>query len=1000
MSKQEFRLPVGGRIERDQSLDFSFNNRRMTGFAGDTLASAMLANGIHLVGRSFKYHRPRGILSAGVEEPNAWVQLGSGGHEEPNVAATVAELYPGLEAHSPNCWPSLEFDLGAVNDRISSLLVPGFYYKTFMNPPKLWPRYERALRRMAGLGTLPGCADGETYDEQNEQTDVLIVGGGPAGIAAALAASRAGARVILAESDREFGGALLFDSAEIDGLPADHWIAQSLSELRANPRVRVLPRTTIFGYYDHNYLVGLERLTDHLPPDARSGKRQRLWQIRARQVITATGAHERPLVFADNDRPGIMLASAARAYLNRYAVAIGRRPVLFTNNDSAYTTALDLSRAGIGGLTIVDCREDPGDVSSKAIDAGIEVITGAVVAGTRGRKRISQVHVEDVPDAKGRASAATREIDCDCLLVSGGWSPVVHLFSQSGGKLHYDEAQACFIPGESPQAVSAAGAGNGNFSLASCLSDGYANGLSTAESCGYPATSEKPPVTSESHSALQLVPLWSVPSSQSGAKQFVDYFNDVTSSGIALAVREGYESVEHLKRYTTTGMGLEQGKTGNINALAALAAETGAHIPEVGTTTYRPPYTPVTFGALAASRTGDLYRPLRKTPIDSWHEQAGAVFENFGLWRRPQYYPRPDLDMTQTVDAEVGAVRNGIGMVDISTLGKIHLAGPDVAEFLNRLYPNRWDTLQPGRCRYGVMTREDGMVFDDGVVARLDANNYHMTTTTGGAAAVYHWMNDLLQNDWPELQVYMTSITTQWAAVAIAGPRSRAFIQQLSHDIDFSHQAFPFMSVAEGQVCGIPSRVFCVSFTGEDSFEVNVPARYGLALWERLLASGNGNSPVPFGLDAMDLLRMEKGHFIIGRDTDGTATLEDLGLQKLIKLDKPQFLGKRSLQLEEIRRSDRPQLVGLVSSTDRVLPEGGQLVEKFQAGQFQRPEGHVTSSGLSPTLRKPIALAMLNGGLRRIGESLEVYSLGQVYPVTVTSPHFYDPESLRLRQTA
>ena len=998
MRNQHYRLPTGGRIDRAQPLRFSFNGRTMTGYAGDTLASALLANGVHLVGRSFKYHRPRGILSAGVEEPNAWVQLGQGGHEEPNVAATTAELFDGLEARSPNCWPSVEFDLGAINDRIASLLVPGFYYKTFMNPRRLWPRYERAIRRMAGLGTLPNGPDSEDYDEANAHTDILVIGGGPTGLAAALAASRSGARVILADADREFGGLLMSDRAEIDNMPAEQWVSTMLKELQQNARVRILSRTTIFGYYDHNFLVGLEKRTDHLAPADRDGKRQRLWQIRAQQVIVATGAHERPLVFADNDRPGIMLAASARTYLNRYAVLPGRNPVLFTNNDSAYATAIDLVQAGARVNAVIDARTEIGAAAQAAIDAGIDVIPGSAVVATRGGKRINRVQIGSPGKVAASDTAPAHWLDCDCLLVSGGWSPVVHLFSQAGGRLRYDVESACFVPGDSPQSVSVAGAAHGEFPLTQGLSGGYRAGLAVVESCGYTPTSKPAPVSAEQRSEAALIPLWSVPAQQPDAKKFVDYFNDVTTSGIALAVREGYVSVEHLKRYTTAGMGLEQGKTGNINALAVLAAETGTAIHDVGTTTYRPPYTPVTFGALAASRKGGLYKPLRKTPMDGWHEQAGAVFENFGLWRRPQYYPRPDLGMDQAVAEEVRAVRENVGMVDISTLGKIHLCGPDVAEFLNRLYPNRWDTLQAGRCRYGVMTKEDAMVFDDGVVARIDSMNYHMTTTTGGAAAVYNWMNDLLQTDWPDLRVYMTSVTTQWAAVSLAGPNARKFLSQVCDDIDLSVDNFPFMSLADGRICGLPARVFCVSFTGEQSFEINVPARYGLALWEGLLQAGSNHGLRPFGLEAMDLMRMEKGHFIVGRDTDGTATIGDLGLQKLIKIDKEQFLGKRSLLLDELKRGDRPQLVGLLSNDNRVLPEGGQLVENYRPGEIHKPEGHVTSSGLSPTLEKPIALAMLKGGRQRQGQSLQVYSLGEIFPVTVTSPHFYDPESYRLHR--
>ena len=1000
MTRQSNRLDQGGLIDRNRPIRFSFNGRALEGYAGDTLASAFLANDIHLIGRSFKYHRPRGILSAGAEEPNAWVQLEQGGFEEANVAATLAELYDGLNARSPNCWPNPSFDLGAINALLAPLLIAGFYYKTFMNPRRLWPSYERAIRQMAGVGKAPSVADAETYEEAHTKADVLVVGGGPSGLAAALVASRSGAKVVLAETGARFGGSLLSTHDSLDGAPATVWIANALAELQSNQSVRILKRTTIFGCYDHNYCVGLEKLSDHLPIGARTGKRQRLWQIRAGRVVVATGAHERPLVFANNDRPGVMLASAAQSYVNRYAVRPGRRAVVFTNNDSACRVALDLSRVGVEVAAVVDVREAAAGCRDELEAAGIAAITGSAIANVLGGKHVAAVDVEAIEPDGRKASGERRRIECDLVCMSGGWSPAVHLFSQSGGKLRYDADKACFVPGLDSQAVRVVGAANGAFHLGSCLAEGLEEGRAAAAAAGFDSSASALPRVEPARPETLILPVWSAaaPTAKQRKSSFVDFFGDVTLSGIGVAVREGYVSVEHLKRYTTTGMGLDQGKTGNLNALAILAEQTGSAIPEVGTTTYRPPYTPVTFGALAGGRTGALYKPLRRTAIDRWHEENGAVFEDFGLWRRPQHYAKAGLSMAEAVMGEARNVRDNVGIVDVSTLGKIHLHGPDVGELLNRVYTNRWDSLKVGRCRYGIMLKEDGMVFDDGVTARLGELDYHMTTTTGGAPGVFSWLHDLLQNDWPELRVHMASVTTQWAAVAVAGPNARSLMAKLSDDIDFAQEAFPFMSVRRGTVAGLAARVFSISFTGESSFEINVPARYGHALWTAIMAAGDDLGLAPFGVEAMDWLRIEKGHFIVGRDTDGTVTPPDLGLQSFVNESKGDFLGKRSLSLADLVRPDRPQLVGLRSDDETtVLPEGGQIIEALRPERPLPREGHVTSSCLSPAAGTPIALGLLNGGRGRIGERLEVYSEGKAYSVTVTDPHFFDPSGDRLR---
>ena len=974
MTFQPFRLPDGGRIDRGTTLDFTFNGRAYQGHDGDTLASALLANGVRLVGRSFKYHRPRGILSAGADDPNSWMQIGQGGHEVPNVPATTAELHDGLVARSVNCWPSLDYDFGAMNDRLSTLLPAGFYYKTFMSPGFLWPAYEWVIRHIAGVGTTPGEPDPDRYDERHAHCDLLVVGAGPAGLGAALAAGRAGKRVILADDGTEAGGALLGARHEIAGAPALEWVAATVAELAAMADVILLPRTTVFGYYAHNYLAALEQVTGQ----GAYTPRQRLWQIRAANVVLATGAQERPLVFDGNDRPGVMLAGAAQTYVNRYGVRPGNRAVVFTNNDSAYGAALDLADGGVEIAAIVDVRPEPGgDLVDKARSRGIDVVADHAVVTTMGRKALSDVEIAPL------TGGPSRRLACDLLCVSGGWSPLVHLHSQSGATVAYNPARACFLPGEPVQASRSIGAANGTFALVDCLRDGLGDDAPET-----PAALQEDPIE----------PFWAAPERGRGAKSFVDMFGDVTAADVRLAAREGYRSVEHFKRYTTAGMGIDQGKTGNINALALLARATGRDLDETGTTTFRPPYTPITFGALAERTSGPLFDALRTTPMDPWHAAHGAVFEDFGIWRRPRYYATNGVTEAKAITSECRAVRNGLAMLDASTLGKIDIQGPDAAEFLNRVYTNRWDTLAVGRCRYGVMLHEDGMVFDDGVTARLGEHHYVMSTTTGGAAGVFHWLDDLLQTDWPELEVYLTSVTTQWVTVALAGPKSRQLLAEVCHDIDVSRDAFPFMAIREGAVAGIPARVYSISFTGELSFEVNVPASYGDALWQALYLAGQKHGVIPFGTEAQDVLRAEKGHFIVGRDTDGTVTPRDLGLEWLISKKKGDFLGRRGLAREDTSSEGRPQFVGLLAEQDQVvLPEGGQILAGPATTTPVPTAGHITTSHMSPTLGRSIALALVNGGHDRMGETVTVWDQGNTYKAVVTGNHFYDPENSRMK---
>ena len=1003
MTGQSQRLAEGGRIDRDQRLAFTFNGRHYIGHHGDTLASALLANGVTLVGRSFKFHRPRGILSAGAEEPNALIQLGVGDRTEPNLRATQVELYDGLEASSVNCWPSLELDVGVVNSWASRLLPAGFYYKTFMWPASMWMQYEHVIRHAAGLGRAPEGKDPDRYDHRHIHCDVMVAGGGPAGLAAALAAGRAGARVIIADEQAEMGGALLGARDHIDGAPAVDWVAAAVAELAAMDHVRLLPRATVFGYYDHNHLGIAERVTDHLGPTAAAElPRQRLWKVRAKQVVLATGALERPLVFANNDRPGVMLAAAARTYVNRYGVKPGNRAVVVTNNDSAYEAALDLAASGVAVAALADLRPDPsGALVDRARNQGIDILPGRAVVDVQGGRRIEAVEVGQINDDASGVVGTPRRIPCDLVCMSGGWNPVVHLFSQSRGKLRFDDERACFLPDSTIQAANSAGACNGAAGLGDCLGEGFATGAEAAKAAGQrKAKTPKTPMASDAGStAIRAV--WQVPGTPArarGDKHFVDIQNDVTAADLALASREGYQSIEHLKRYTTTGMGTDQGKTSNVNALAILAQTTGETIGATGTTTFRPPYTPVGYGMLGGRNVDHLFDPVRRTALHQWHADRGAVFEDVGQWKRAWYYPRPGETMADAVNRECLAVRHGLGIMDASTLGKIDIQGPDAREFLNRVYTNAWDSLAVGRGRYGFMLGDDGMVFDDGVTSRLGENHYLMTTTTGGAARVLAWLEEWSQTEWPRLKVHFTSVTTQWSVAAIQGPRARDLMVGLCHDIDLSRDAFPFMSWRDGAVAGIPARVFRVSFSGELSYEINVASSYATALWQALMTAGAKYDITPYGTEAMHILRAEKGFVVVGHDTDGTVTPQDLGMDWIVSKKKKDFIGKRALSRPDTVRDDRKQLVGLLTEDlETVVPEGSQIVSEVWPKPPMPMEGFVTSSYWSAALGHSIAMALLERGHGRHGEMVNISLQDRIVRAKVTAPQFYDLDGEKIR---
>jgi len=995
---QAYRIREGGEIDRSKPLRFRFNGKAYTGFAGDTLASALLANGVRFVARSFKYHRPRGIMAAGVEEPNAIVQLGEGPRSVPNLKATEIELYDGLTATSVNVFPSLRIDAGALIGSLSRFMPAGFYYKTFFGSSYLWSRvFEPLIRRAGGWGRVPEGADPDYYDRMHRHCDVLVVGGGAAGISAARSAADSGAQVILADENAEFGGSLRHQRRMLDDMDSRKWVRNNIRLLRANDNVLLLTRTSVVGYFDDNYLIALQCRGHEGLESTPARVRQRLWHVRAREVILATGAHERSPVFANNDRPGTMLAGAVQAYINRWGVLPGRRVVLFTNNDRAYEAALDCQAAG-AAVTIVDSREVPeGPLPVAARERGIEVIDGHAVCDTEGKTAISAVFV--APLLRGRVEPDTvRRIACDLLAVSGGLNPAVHLFSQSLGKLRYDEHQCCFRPDVARQAQASVGACNGTFDLGGSIAEGADAGRSAAARCGYTTAGGPAQSSCVEPECAAPQPLWWVANGDAPhTKHFVDFQNDNSVADIALAVREGFVSVEHMKRYTLTGFGTDQGKISNVNGLAILADILDRPIAEVGTTTFRPPYTPLTFAAMGGRDRGEQFDPARLTAMHDQHVAAGALFEDVGQWKRPWYFPKEGEDMATAIARECEAVRTGVGILDASTLGKIDIQGPDAAEFLNRVYTNLWNKLPVGRVRYGVMCREDGMIFDDGTTARIAEQRYLMTTTTGNAAAVLDHLEEYLQTEWPGLRVRLTSVTEQWSTVSIAGPKSRDVLAALTPGTDLSAESLPFLSWQDAVVAGIPARVFRISFTGELQYEINVPWHYGPALWSRLTEAGEPFGITPYGTEAMHVLRAEKGFIIVGQETDGTQTPQDLGLGWLVS-DAMDFVGRRSFGRADTARDDRKQLVGLLPLDPmRPIPEGTQLVEQ---GAWQLPPpipmlGFVTSSYWSPSLSTHFCLALVEGGRTRHGDTVDAALAGCGVRVTICDPVFYDPENRR-----
>ena len=985
----------GGRVDRQRSIRFSFDGRTFKGFVGDTLASALLANGVHLVARSYKYHRPRGILSAGSEEPNALVTIDRGnGRTTPNLRATEVELFDGLVAVSQNRWPSLAFDFGAINSLAAPLLSAGFYYKTFIGPRLLgsnwaWARiYEPLIRRAAGLGKAPPQPDPDRYANRFAHCDVLVVGAGPAGLAAALAAAQQGARVILCDEQAELGGSLLSEwSTEIDGTPTTAWVAEAVRTLAASPRVSLLPRTVAFGYFAQNFVGLSERITDHVDAPDPDMPRERLWQVRARRVILATGAIERPVVFPGNDRPGVMLADAARIYVNRYGVRPGARAVVLAACDSGYIAARDLKRAGVEIAAVLDPRSQP-----RAGASGIDVTADATIVATRGRHRVSAVQIGRI-GADGTVTPG-EWVSCDLVAMSGGWTPSVHLFSQSRGKVRWHEDAQAFLPdvvapGQSQQSV---GACRGVFGIGAALEDGNAAGNAAV---GAAASARTYNVNEDLADYRGLI--GANVRNADEARAFVDFQHDVTVKDLKLAAREGFRAIEHVKRYTTTGMATDQGKTSNVNALAIVAGHLGKPIPAVGLTTFRQPFTPVTFGTIAGLNRGGLFDPVRRVPADAWARAKGAVFEDVGQWQRARYFPQAGEDMHAAVTRECRTTRASVGIFDASTLGKIEVVGPDAAEFLERLYINSFRKLAVGRCRYGVLLNEAGFIVDDGVIGRVAADRFHVTTTTGGAARVLHMMEDYAQTEFPDLKVWLTSTTEQWAVIAVQGPRARDVIAPLVEGIDLSAAALPHMSIAGCRVCGVEARLFRVSFTGELGFEINVPTDYGAAVWDSVWREVQRHGGSAYGTEAMHVLRAEKGFIVVGQETDGTVTPDDVGLGWAIGKGKRDFVGMRSLSRPDMVRGGRKQLVGLLTADPSlVLEEGAQVTPGPRPPVGTPALGHVTSAYWSAALGRSIALALVADGRGRMGDRLNIPMPGGVVAVEVVAPVFLDPKGARL----
>ncbi|BCJ92303.1 sarcosine oxidase subunit alpha [Terrihabitans soli] len=981
---QSHRTRKAGLIDRTNTFSFSFDGHAFDGYPGDTLASALIANGVRLVGRSFKYHRPRGIFSDGSQEPNALVELRDGARREPNTKATGVELYEGLVAASQNRWPSLAFDLRAAANLVAPFIPAGFYYKTFMWPSAFWEKlYEPAIRRAAGLGALSGEDDPDIYEKSHAFCDLLIIGAGPAGLTAALAAGRAGIRVILCDEDFALGGRLLSETYEIGGASGSSWARHAAAELATLSNVRILKRTTVFGVYDGGTYGAIEKVADHKPAPRAGEVRQRTWKIVAKRAILAAGATERPIAFGGNDVPGVMLGSAIRTFVNRFAATPGWKTAIFTSSDDGWRTASDLLSAGVEISAIVDSRPDVSG-SVRALGRASLQFLGSVIQETQGKKGLKSIIIRDEGGQK-------HLIEADALAVSNGWNPQIGLTTHLGGRPVWDTSLAAFVPGALPNGMCVAGAAAGRFPL----SDAMHHGAHAVEKLGFETKPVEIPQTSEDF--VSVTPLWHIGGSKK--KAFVDFQNDVTVDDIALSAREGFRSVEHLKRYTTLGMATDQGKSSNVNGLAILATLTGREIPETGTTVTRPPHVPVAIGALAGIHTGRAFKPFRLTSGHRWAERNGAVFVEAGQWLRPQWFAQAgEKDWLESVVREVNTVRNGVGICDVSTLGKIDIQGKDAGALLDRVYINMFSTLAVGKARYGMMLREDGMVLDDGTTARFSDTRYVMSTTTANAGRVMQHLEFCRQVLWPELDVQTVSITEHWAQYAVAGPKSRALLEAFfGGKADLSDEAFPYMAVGEFDLSGVPVRLFRLSFSGERAYEIAVPARYGAALLERLIEAGKAFGVTPYGTEALSVMRIEKGH-VAGNEINGQTTAADLGMGRMMS-KKKDFLGRVLAARPGLADPERPALAGFkpLKAGER-LRAGAHFIGAGKAATAANDEGYMTSVAYSPTTGHWIGLGVITRGPERYGERVRAYDpvRGGDVEVEICAPCFVDPEGAKL----
>tara|TARA_B000000437_G_scaffold83264_1_gene60324 strand:- start:235 stop:3246 length:3012 start_codon:yes stop_codon:yes gene_type:complete len=994
------RLPEGGLlIDRNKPIKFEFNGKKLSGFEGDTLASALLSNDQVLVGRSFKYHRPRGIVASGSEEPNALINLGEKEKFEPNQRATTIELFDGLKAASQNHWPSLNFDIGVVNNYLARFLPAGFYYKMFIHPRPFWKYiYEPFIRQSAGLGRAPSQKDHSQYEHFYAFYDLVIVGGGISGLNAALTAAESGLKILIIEQTPEWGGRCLVDFSTIGDETSAEYVSRLVSELKKFQNVTMRSRMMGAGVYDHGYILGYERLNDHLAEE--DGPRHRLWRIRAKQIITATGSIERPISFPSNDIPGVMLASAVRDYAVNFGVATGNKIAVYTNNDDAYRTAITLNEVGVEVPIIVDARGSGGGaLAERAKALGIRVENGKAISKVFGKKRVEAISICEHKDS----GKGNEKIACDCIAMSGGWSPVVHLYSHCGGKLKWDEKMALFKPDSSAKPtshdglpfVTAVGSANGFLLMQEVLKDAREGCLEVVEASGGKVKKESfKLIEQEYENSLEAI--WIAPQDadiKKRSKIWLDFQNDVKINDVELAAREGFESVEHTKRYTTLGMATDQGKLSNINGLAILSSSLGKEIPKVGTTTFRPPYTPISLGSIGGSARDELFQPVRKTPMHDWHENNGAYMEPVGQWRRPFCYPQAGETYAKAVEREINQTRSSLGILDASTLGKLLVTGPDAGKFLDMLYTNMMSTLKIGKCRYGLMCSENGFLIDDGVVARIDEQTWLCHTTTGGADSIHAHMEEWLQTEWWDWKVYVTNVTEQYAQIGVVGPNARKLLEKIG-GVDVSREALGFMEWKDGILGKYDARIFRISFSGELSYEIAVPAKQGLAFWGELIEAGKEFQVMPYGTEALHVMRAEKGFIMIGDETDGTVIPQDLNLDWAISKKKDDYLGKRAQERSFMVNPSRWKLVGLETLDGSVLPDGAYAIADGVNPNGQKStQGRITSSYFSPTLKRGIAMGLVMNGPDRSGEIIEFPKIdGTVIRAKITSPVFYDPD--------